>query len=46
MPKKCVYQAFIIQNLNVVILELDMKVQVVNFDKLNTLKYQQSANKQ
>jgi hypothetical protein len=44
--RKCAYQAFIIQNLDVVTLELDMKVQFANFDKLNILKYQRSANKQ
>jgi hypothetical protein len=30
-PRKCAYQAFIIQNLDVVALELGMKVQFANF---------------
>jgi hypothetical protein len=30
-PRKCAYQAFIIQNLDVVTLELGMKVQFANF---------------
>jgi hypothetical protein len=31
LPKQCAYHASIIQNLNVVTLELDMKVQFGNF---------------
>jgi hypothetical protein len=34
-PRKCAYQAFIIQKLDVVTLELSIKVQFANFDKLN-----------
>jgi hypothetical protein len=35
--RKCAYEAFIIQNLDVVILELSIKIQFANFDKLNIL---------
>jgi hypothetical protein len=43
---KCAYQVFIIQILDVVALQLDMKVQFTNFDKLKILKYWMSPNKQ
>jgi hypothetical protein len=31
LPRKCAYQVFIIQKLDVVTVELDMKVQFANF---------------
>jgi hypothetical protein len=43
--RKCAYQALFIQILDVVILELGIKVQYVNFDKLNILKYWWSVDK-
>jgi hypothetical protein len=38
LPIKCAYQVFIIQNLDVVILELGMKVQFANFWQIEHTK--------
>jgi hypothetical protein len=44
VPNKCVYQAFIIQNLDVVILELGMKVCDLWKYYFNLTNYAQVAN--